>query len=596
MKKNKILLKNIALLAVIVTIFAACERDFASLDSDVVNSENTTHFNADVVTYPIVTYTKKITPFQSNRLPSHLIGNYNDPVFGSYSANFVGQLSPNIFNPQFGENVILDSVVLTVPYYSRITGTNADGGSDYALDSVYADTPIKLSIYQNNYFLREFDPNSDLNQSQKYYSNGALSESVQINPADLEGQLIYDADFIPSEKQIILKGFDEDGEPDSTFVAPSMRLHIQDAPSNTYWQQLLFDKEDEPELSNRNNFLNYFRGLYFKAENISGSGSMAMLNFNSTDANLTVYYTSDKDNTDEDGDGIPDYADVDSNGDNVNDNGTDTDGDGINDVHDVDETQGSDLNNNGIDDTLDTNKGEYTMNFFRNLINLIDNNLITVPDGDENLGDEKLYLKGGEGYMAVIDLFNGTVEDENGNPEDAFDNFKRVFREQDGENISRRRLINEAYLEFYVDQSTVQGNEPDRVLIYNLSDNTALVDYYIDQSASGTTVNAKIDHLVPLKREDDDPEGDGIKYKIRITEHLKNIFVNDSTNVKLGLSVMSGVGSVNTQALLDDSDANVKAIPNGSLLSYKGTVLFGNNTTNEAKKAKLTIYYTEPEK
>ena len=150
-------------------------------------------------------------------------------------------------------------------------------------------------------------------------------------------------------------------------------------------------------------------------------------------------------------------------------------------------------------------------------------------------------------------------------------------------------------MEFYVDQSTVQGNEPDRVLIYNLSDNTALVDYYIDQSASGTTVNAKIDHLVPLKREDDDPEGDGIKYKIRITEHLKNIFVNDSTNVKLGLSVMSGVGSVNTQALLDDSDANVKAIPNGSLLSYKGTVLFGNNTTNEAKKAKLTIYYTEPE-
>ncbi len=595
MKKKNSLLKNIALLAIIVTVFAACERDFSSLDSDVVNSENTTHFNSDVATYPIVAYNKKITPFQSSRMPSYIFGYYNDPAFGSYSANFVGQLSPSIFNPQFGENVVLDSVILTVPYYSRVIGTNEEGGSDYELDSVYADTPIKLSIYQNNYFLREFDPNLDLNQSQKYYSNGALSETVQITPADLEGQLIYDASFIPSEKQIVLRGFDEDGEQDSTYVAPSMRLHIKDDPSDNYWQQLLFDKEDEPELSNRNNFLDYFRGLYFKAESISGSGSIAQLNFSSTDANVTVYYTSDKDNTDEDNDGIPDYADVDSNGDNVNDNGTDSDGDGINDVHDVDETQGEDLNNNGIDDTLDSNKGEYTMNFFRNLINLIDNNLITVPDGDENLGDEKIYLKGGEGYMAVIDLFNGTVEDENGDPEDAFDNFKRLFRKQDGDDITRRRLINEAYLEFYVDQSTVQGNEPDRIFIYNLTDNTPLIDYYIDQSTNGTTVNAKIDHLPPLQREDDEPEGEGVKYKIRLTEHLKNIFVNDSTNVKLGLSVISGVGSVNTQALLDDNDGLIKAVPNGTLLSPKGTVLFGNNTTNEAKKAKLTIYYTEPE-
>lgn len=595
MKKNKKLLKNLALLAIITTAFAACERDFASLESNVLNSENTTHFNADVVTYPIVTYNKKISAFQSNRLPSNLLGYYNDPVFGSYSANFVGQLSPNIFNPQFGENVVLDSVILTVPYYSRVIGTNEEGGSDYSLDSVYIDTPIKLSIYQNNYFLREFDPNSDLNQSQKYYSNGALSESVQINPADLEGQLIYDAEFIPSEKQIVLEGLNDEGEPDSTFVAPSMRLHIQDEYDDTYWQQLLFDKEDEPELSNRNNFLNYFRGLYFKAEGISGSGSMAMLNFNSTDANVKVYYTSDRDNTDEDNDGIPDYADVDSNGDSVNNNGSDTDGDGINDTYDVDQTEGIDTNNNGIDDALEFVKGEYTMNFYRNLINLMDNNFITVPDGDENLGDEKLYLKGGEGYMAVIDLFNGTVEDENGDPQDAFENFNDLFRKPEGENTSQKRIINEAYLEFYVDQSTVQGNEPDRVLIYNLSDNTALVDYFIDQSVSGTTVNAKIDHLAPLKREDDDPEGDGIKYKIRITEHLKNIFVNDSTNVKLGLTVMSGVSSVNMQALLDDSHEHVKAVPNGALLSYRGTVLFGNNTTNEAKKAKLTIYYTEPE-
>lgn len=589
MKKNKNLIYNLALLALIATIFAACERDFSSLDSNVVNSENTTHFNADVVTYPIVAYNKKITPFNSDRLPSNLIGYYNDPVFGSYSANFVAQLSPNLFNLTFGENVRLDSAVLTVPYYSRVTGTDENGGSTYELDSVYGDSPIKLSIYQNNYFLREFDPNEELNKNQKYYSNGSLSSTVQINPADLEGELLYENNFTPSNKQIILRGLNEEGEADSTLVAPALRIHIQDHINSinpNYWQQLLFDKEGEPELSNRNNFLNYFRGLYFKAEGIAGEGNLTMFNFNSSNANLTIYYSSDKDSTDEDGDGIPDYADVDSNGDNVNDNGSDSDNDGINDVHDVDQTEGQDLNNNGIDDLLDTNKEEYTMNFFQNLINLVDNNLINVPNGDENLGDEKLYLKGGEGYMAVINLFNG---DENGNSPE-FTQFLSDFKDGD----TPKRLINEAYLEFYVDQTAVQGNEPDRVFIYNLNTNNPLIDYYVDQTVLGTDVNAKIDHLVPLKRVDDEPDGDGIKYKIRITEHLKNIFIDDSTNVKLGLVVTSNVGAISTKELLD-TNGNVKAIPTGTLLSPKGTVVYGNNTIDEAKKAKLTVYYTEPE-
>jgi len=595
MKKNKTLIKNIALLAIIVTVFAACERDFSSIDSNVVNSENTSHFNADVVTYPIVAYNKKITPFNSDRMPSNLIGYYNDPVFGSYSANFVSQLSPNIFNPSFGENVQLDSAVLTVPYYSRITGTDDNGGSIYEVDSIYGDAPIKLSIFQNNYFLREFDPNTELNKNQKYYSNGALSETVQINPADLEGQLIYETStFTPSKEQIVLKGLNEDGEADSTLVAPSLRVHIKDAPGDNYWQQLLFDMEEDPALSNRNNFLNYFRGLYFKAEGVSTNGTMTMFNFNSSAANLTIYYSSDKDSTDEDGDGIPDYADVDSNGDNVDDNGSDTDNDGINDVHDVDQTEGQDLNNNGIDDLLDSNREEYTMNFYQNLISLIESNLINFPNGDEVLGDEKLYLKGGEGYMAIIDLFNGIVEDEGGNPQDAFENFNDLFGKPEGENTVQRRLINEAYLEFYVDQTAVQDNEPDRVFIYDLNTNTPIIDYYVDQTVSGTNTNAKIDHLVPLKRVDDDPEGAGIKYKIRLTEHLKNIFINDSTNVKLGLVVVSEVGAITTKELLD-TNGDVKAIPTGALLSPEGTVLYGNNTADEAKKAKLTIYYTEPE-
>ena len=79
------------------------------------------------------------------------------------------------------------------------------------------------------------------------------------------------------------------------------------------------------------------------------------------DANDTIDNSADNDgdglpdaidpddtNQDTDGDGIPDGADVDSDGDGINDNGTDTDGDGINDVADAD-VDGDGTNDNGTD-------------------------------------------------------------------------------------------------------------------------------------------------------------------------------------------------------------------------------------------------------
>ena len=50
---------------------------------------------------------------------------------------------------------------------------------------------------------------------------------------------------------------------------------------------------------------------------------------------------------DDDGDGIPNQADVSSTG------GTDTDGDGIDDIADIDLTSGTDSNGNGIDDQFE---------------------------------------------------------------------------------------------------------------------------------------------------------------------------------------------------------------------------------------------------
>ena len=542
---------SLCLVICLVLICAqSCEKDFTSIDSDVINSENAINFETSSIEYPIVTHSKIVDPVQSNNLPSFLLGYNNHAIYGESTSSFVGQMVPDQYSPDFGDNVVLDSVVLTIPYFSRGVETSDEDDITYELDSVYGGSPIKLSIYRNNFFLRSFDPYGEFDDSQKYYSNGSLSDLESISQGQLEGELLFEIDdFSPSASQINLTELDTLGD---TFVsqkiAPALRFRL-DTPNDNYWQNLIFENENDPVLNNENNFKEFFRGLYIKVEGINSEGSMILLNLASTNTNLTIHYTSDTPITSE----------------------TDT----------------------GNIDDITSYQNDYVLNFSGVLLNIFDNNFsIDVSSSDEVNGDENIYLKGGEGYIGLIDLFNGTVENEMGDQVDAFDHFKSFFYDDISE--SPLKLINEAYIEFYVNQDLNLENEPDRIYLYNYEQNTSLIDYFIDQSVSSTTINAKINHLEPLQRVDDDPEGQGIKYKIRITEHLNNIILRDSTNARLGLGVINDITATSFFSILNDSEEDVELV-SGTILSHKGTILHGNQSQQEDKRPKIKIYYTEPE-
>lgn len=528
----------------------SCEKDFTSIDSDVINSDNAINFETNSIEYPIVMHSKIVDPVQSNNLPSFLLGYNNHAIYGESTSSFLGQMVPDQYSPDFGDNVVLDSVVLTIPYFSRGVETSDEDDITYELDSVYGGSPIKLSIYRNNFFLRSFDPYGEFDDIQKYYSNGSLSDSESISQGQLEGELLFEiGDFVPSASQINLTEVDTLGD---TFVsqkiAPALRFRL-DTPDDDYWQNLIFENENDPVLNNENNFKEFFRGLYVKVEGINSEGSMMLLNLASTNTNLTIHYTSDTPITSE----------------------TDT----------------------GNVDDITSYQNDYVINFSGVLLNIFDNSFsIDVSSSDEVNGDENIYLKGGEGYIGMVDLFNGTVEDEMGDQVDAFDHFKSFFYDDISE--SPLKLINEAYIEFYVNQDLNLENEPDRIYLYNYEQNTSLIDYFIDQSVSSTTINAKINHLEPLQRVDDDPEGQGIKYKIRITEHLNNIILRDSTNARLGLGVINDIAATSFFSILNEGEEVVE-LASGTILSHKGTILHGNQSQQEDKRPKIKIYYTEPE-
>ncbi len=551
MKKISNTIKSLALLAIVSLATIACDKDFANIDSNIQGIKN---FETNSKKFPVVSYSQKISDnddigVQTNGLPGNLLGVYPDPnsIYGMTTASVVSQLTPTNFNADFGTNPVLESVILTIPYFSSLIEKDSDGNSTYELDSIFGnpEAVYNLSIYQSNYLLRDLDPASDFEDPQAYYSSQEDIFCSQL------GQLLYEEDdFKPSNEEIRIPELDDNGDPVmdddgnpvyAERIVPSLRVDLNDSEfvPEHFWEDLIFANQDNDVLSNSNNFRNFFRGLIFKVEAIGTDGNMQMIDFSNSLAGVVLDYINDEE---------------------------------------IEE---------GEEDIR--NPTAYRLVFNGVRANTINNDftLPTIPDTVD--GDDKLHLKGGDGSMAVIELFNGTTLDEDGLPVDAFTFFK---------NREGKWLINEANLIFYVNQDDVNDNEPDRLLLYDLKNNTPIIDYLLDGTTNTSEpTKSKTAHSEILERDDDD---NGIKYKFRLTEHINGMLLRDSTNVKLGLYVANDVNLITNSkvenTIDDQDDSTINTFPTTSVLSLKSTVLHGSKPSiPEGNRVEFEIYYTETE-
>lgn len=348
------------------------------------------------------------------------------------------------------------------------------------------------------------------------------------------GELIYeDLSFFPSAEAITIN----EGEDDEEVLEPQLRVELP----IDFWNELILDMEGTPELSSNNAFKDYFRGMYFKITPLGDEG--VLFYFDITEASLEIAYT---------------YQAIDV---------ADTDGDG---------------------DTTDTItiEDEVGFNFQGITVNVFDADYnpaieLLLADQDTTNGEPYLYLKGGEGSIGVIELF-GPDTDGDGEPD------------QLTELKANDWLINEANLEVFVDTDQVPGgnNEPDRLFLYDMDNRRVLIDYELDNTFANTANDFKSTHLGAVVR---DASDNGISYKLRLTTHLNNIILRDSTNVRLGLAVVQDVITTNFRKVESPLSEDINNVPPGGVNSQEGTIVHGNASPDAAKRLKLTIYYTDPE-
>lgn len=552
-----------------IGLFFACEDELNTTGSGLVDAIN---FDTNVASdFSVLSYTQNYPEgVQTNGVPTGVLGIYDDPVYGRTTASFLSQVTLSRFNPVFGENAVVDSVVLTMPFFSSIEDTDEDGNNIFELDSIFGTiAPLQLSVYRSDFFLNSLDPDSGFEDAAVFLSTDISSQSGAINQSLVESELLQVAldengvpipselmkltSFQPTTEEIILTTpvLDDDGNipADPTFeeserLTPSLRVQLD----TNYWQDIIINQEGNNVLLNSNSFNNYFRGLYFNVEGVGENAFYSLFDLAGT--NITIYYT---------------FESVEVTGDDANTTTTIPGGTG--------------------DITIlpaGVSLVDYENEFFPAIEAKLNNS-------DQVNGEDNLYLKGGDGSVAIIDLFGPRIDIGDG---EELQSELEVLR-------SCGVIINEANLTFFVDQEDAVSGlgeaEPERVFLYDVDNNIALLDGAIDPTV-GTTgpVDTRVNHLGRLSRtEEGDLTSPGISYRIRITQHINNIVNNDSTNVKLGLVVSQNVLESNTAEIAgtDDEDS-ADSVPISSVISPEGTVLHGNLSANEAKRLRLRIFYT----
>ena len=598
--------KHITVIFLVFTmVFISCDQDFNTIGSDLVGDE---HFDFNSHEAQLKAYSVKTNEVQTNNLPINPLGIYNNPYFGVTKSNFVSQLSLATAQPNFGTNVQVENVTLYVPYFSTVETNNTDGSKVYSLQSIYGankESKMKLSVYENGYYLNSYNPNDNFQTQQRYFSdgstNGALinfenlkrgndgnGNSVQNgtrlndSPNTAENDqfffnkseiIVYKTKFntttgileyVDANDVVLANQNDVSLRVVKERLAPGIYLTLNKA----FFKKRILEAGNE-NLFNNNEFKQYFKGLYFKMEQLPGEeGAMAMINFSNAKVNIN-------------------YSSVD---------------------------QGAAAGTVATSKTLVLNLGT---NSGSNSVSLQDysysgayNSGLNASATNPTFGsDSKLYLKGGKGSVVYLDVFGSAdiLKPVNGQ---LVAGANQIPDELDQLRL-KGWLINEAYLEFYIDKTAMAGAnqlEAERLYLFDATNQKALVDYTFDATTNSNTKYNKLIFGGIIER-DNTANKKGIKYKIRITQHINNLInstdANLNKNVRLGLTVTENINYSNNYYYKNPLSLNnpimgsndvVEYFPVTSIMEQQGVVLHGTNPSTEdaSKKLKLVIHYTKP--
>jgi hypothetical protein len=538
LKKTLRIFRNVGITVFIFFAIASCERDIQGIGIGLVNNNL---FGVGDTAYEVVAYSFDVEKSRTdnndpNKQPLYLFGVNRTSNFGYLKSSVISQVILPATEVDFGDNPIIDEVVLDMPYYSSFdsiqnavdpdTGEiiyDEDGNPvrapSYTLDSIYGnkDIPFQVRINELKTFMNILDP-EDPTKRKKYYSDEEY----------LKGQELFFGDFKPNRNDTVLYVERRyiDGDPSTvddidTIVAenaaPSMKFKLD----KQFFKTRFVDEQNSGYFNSLEEFMRYFKGLYI--EPIGPDGSL--MNFNSGTSRFTIYYTNEEIK---------------------------------------DEKEDEDLNGNGItgeEGVLVRVKKEMHFNFGgirtgkyeRDYSGSLTQSFLANPNVIQ--GETKLFAQGAAGSEIHIKLFT---------PESLQDLRDKGW------------LLNEANLYLYIDKDNQSGPVPEQLLLYDYDKGIILDDLF--ETGSFVVFGGLLQ-----RDEDDNPD----HYMFRVTNYVSELLNNPDLNADFTLALKTyNPTDLPIFRLNDTLIKDFSYIP-------KGVVLEGNLPQTKDRRLKLKIYFSK---
>lgn len=191
----------------------------------------------------------------SDETSVNLLGTMYSEIFGKVKASIYTQLRISALNPEWGSNPVADSVVFTMVY-----------------DGYYGNLETEQTV-------RVYRILEDFYRDSTYYSNVSFETAMEE---------LGSLTFIPNLDTILVVD-STDGEVDSSYMNPSLRIPFDNA-----FADYIFNL-DTAYTSSSEAFLEEFKGICLRTDDVASAGDGAILYFDLLDdlSNLTIYYHND---------------------------------------------------------------------------------------------------------------------------------------------------------------------------------------------------------------------------------------------------------------------------------------------------------------
>ncbi|MEI6575292.1 MAG: DUF4270 domain-containing protein [Bacteroidota bacterium] len=246
---NPVPLSRVFILSVFV-IFSSCTKDPADIGNTLTPTQDKLLTRASD-TFSVWIHSELNDTIITNKTEYSLVGSYMDPVFGLTTASFATQFELNQFNPTFGPNPAMDSLILTL---------------DYA--GYYGDTNTVQTF-------RIYEVTEDMYADTTYYSYSEIRHSA--TPLAL-------FTFKPHPTDSVMV---------DTIKKPAhIRINLGQV-SHELGNRILTTAADN--LSSNEKFKQIFKGLYMAADPVSYKGAILYFDAQSlaTLTKLSLYYHND---------------------------------------------------------------------------------------------------------------------------------------------------------------------------------------------------------------------------------------------------------------------------------------------------------------